>query len=254
MRMLNLQFKCDHIVEKKKKHQLHKLTQAVSVLPTGIKVWVEWGWGKCRPVDWVWNVLSHLFCFYCVLSPLDRMSRPWTQSSHRDVQISLNDSENSQWDPFNTWYCLRCVCVCVRAGSVSPQCDDRGMCACKPGVTGEKCDRCQPGHHSLTEAGCRYATNPKHQLTSDMRAWPGRAQVNLLLGARLPHSKHFEYLCHSLVFQLVWWLASAVSRSGSHFSFCSRFERAGGDPAQAGVFTFQVSRNSRKHISSTTRL
>lgn len=65
------------------------------------------------------------------------------------------------------------VCVCVCAGSVSPQCDDRGMCACKPGVTGEKCDRCQPGHHSLTEAGCRYATNAKHQLTSGTRAWPG---------------------------------------------------------------------------------
>ncbi|KAL3989091.1 hypothetical protein ACER0C_013409 [Sarotherodon galilaeus] len=50
----------------------------------------------------------------------------------------------------------RCLpCLCNPVGSVSPQCDDRGMCACKPGVTGEKCDRCQPGHHSLTEAGCR---------------------------------------------------------------------------------------------------
>lgn len=43
MRMLNLQFKCDHIVGGGGKHQLHKLAQAVSVLPTGIKVWVEWG-------------------------------------------------------------------------------------------------------------------------------------------------------------------------------------------------------------------
>lgn len=50
----------------------------------------------------------------------------------------------------------RCLpCLCSTVGSMSPQCDDRGMCACKPGVTGEKCDRCQPGHHSLTEAGCR---------------------------------------------------------------------------------------------------
>uniref|UniRef100_A0A3Q0T4A4 Laminin, gamma 1 n=1 Tax=Amphilophus citrinellus TaxID=61819 RepID=A0A3Q0T4A4_AMPCI len=50
----------------------------------------------------------------------------------------------------------RCLpCLCSTIGSMSPQCDDRGMCACKPGVTGEKCDRCQPGHHSLTEAGCR---------------------------------------------------------------------------------------------------
>uniref|UniRef100_A0A673BD85 Laminin subunit gamma-1 n=1 Tax=Sphaeramia orbicularis TaxID=375764 RepID=A0A673BD85_9TELE len=50
----------------------------------------------------------------------------------------------------------RCLpCGCNSVGSESPQCDDRGVCACKPGVTGEKCDRCQPGYHSLTEAGCR---------------------------------------------------------------------------------------------------
>uniref|UniRef100_A0A8C4DYK9 Laminin subunit gamma-1 n=1 Tax=Dicentrarchus labrax TaxID=13489 RepID=A0A8C4DYK9_DICLA len=50
----------------------------------------------------------------------------------------------------------RCLpCGCNTVGSESPQCDNRGMCACKPGVTGEKCDRCQPGYHSLTEAGCR---------------------------------------------------------------------------------------------------
>uniref|UniRef100_A0A8C6SCS1 Laminin, gamma 1 n=1 Tax=Neogobius melanostomus TaxID=47308 RepID=A0A8C6SCS1_9GOBI len=50
----------------------------------------------------------------------------------------------------------RCLpCGCNSIGSESPQCDDRGMCSCKPGVTGEKCDRCQPGFHSLTEAGCR---------------------------------------------------------------------------------------------------
>uniref|UniRef100_A0A665V2H5 Laminin, gamma 1 n=1 Tax=Echeneis naucrates TaxID=173247 RepID=A0A665V2H5_ECHNA len=50
----------------------------------------------------------------------------------------------------------RCLpCACSTVGSESPQCDNRGMCACKPGVTGEKCDRCQPGYHSLTEAGCR---------------------------------------------------------------------------------------------------
>ncbi|KAM6918887.1 laminin subunit gamma-1 [Xenentodon cancila] len=46
-------------------------------------------------------------------------------------------------------------CSCSPVGSESPQCDSRGVCACKPGVTGEKCDRCQPGYHSLTEAGCR---------------------------------------------------------------------------------------------------
>ncbi|XP_018430707.1 PREDICTED: laminin subunit gamma-1 [Nanorana parkeri] len=55
--------------------------------------------------------------------------------------------------------CLACNCNPV--GSLSTQCDNYGRCSCKPGVMGEKCDRCQPGFHSLTEAGCRpCACNP----------------------------------------------------------------------------------------------
>ncbi|XP_051697393.2 laminin subunit gamma-1 isoform X1 [Oryctolagus cuniculus] len=46
-------------------------------------------------------------------------------------------------------------CHCSPVGSLSTQCDSYGRCSCKPGVTGDKCDRCQPGFHSLTEAGCR---------------------------------------------------------------------------------------------------
>lgn len=40
-------------------------------------------------------------------------------------------------------------------GSLHLQCDDLGACACKPTVTGWKCDRCLPGFHSLSEGGCR---------------------------------------------------------------------------------------------------
>ncbi len=40
-------------------------------------------------------------------------------------------------------------------GSLSTQCDNTGRCSCKLGVMGDKCDRCQPGHHTLTAAGCR---------------------------------------------------------------------------------------------------
>ncbi|NXC41082.1 LAMC2 protein, partial [Penelope pileata] len=46
-------------------------------------------------------------------------------------------------------------CRCHPQGSLSPQCDSNGRCSCKPGVMGEKCDRCQPGFHSLSEAGCQ---------------------------------------------------------------------------------------------------
>uniref|UniRef100_A0A8C5X712 Laminin subunit gamma 1 n=1 Tax=Malurus cyaneus samueli TaxID=2593467 RepID=A0A8C5X712_9PASS len=49
--------------------------------------------------------------------------------------------------------CLPCSCNPV--GSLSTQCDSYGQCSCKPGVMGDKCDRCQPGFHSLSEAGCR---------------------------------------------------------------------------------------------------
>nr|AAF08983.1 laminin 12 gamma 3 chain [Mus musculus] len=46
-------------------------------------------------------------------------------------------------------------CDCHPAGSLSLQCDNSGVCPCKPTVTGWKCDRCLPGFHSLSEGGCR---------------------------------------------------------------------------------------------------
>ncbi|NXD24175.1 LAMC2 protein, partial [Spelaeornis formosus] len=46
-------------------------------------------------------------------------------------------------------------CLCHTWGSLSPQCDSDGRCSCKPGVTGDKCDHCQLGFESLSEAGCR---------------------------------------------------------------------------------------------------
>ncbi|NXJ77186.1 LAMC2 protein, partial [Trogon melanurus] len=50
-------------------------------------------------------------------------------------------------------YCL--PCCCHPQGSLSTQCNSDGRCSCKPGVMGDKCDRCQPGFESLSEAGCR---------------------------------------------------------------------------------------------------
>ncbi|XP_066480634.1 laminin subunit gamma-2 [Tiliqua scincoides] len=52
----------------------------------------------------------------------------------------------------------RCMpCSCSPKGSVSVQCDKHGRCHCKPGVMGDKCDRCQRGFHSFSEAGCKAA-------------------------------------------------------------------------------------------------
>ncbi|XP_077013314.1 laminin subunit gamma-2 [Tamandua tetradactyla] len=49
----------------------------------------------------------------------------------------------------------RCLpCNCNSRGSLSARCDNSGRCSCKPGVTGDRCDRCLPGFHTLTDAGC----------------------------------------------------------------------------------------------------
>ncbi|KAM9009328.1 laminin subunit gamma-2 [Ara ararauna] len=46
-------------------------------------------------------------------------------------------------------------CHCHLHGALSPQCNSDGQCSCKPGVMGKKCDQCQPGFESLSEAGCQ---------------------------------------------------------------------------------------------------
>ncbi|KAH9637667.1 hypothetical protein HF086_009335 [Spodoptera exigua] len=45
------------------------------------------------------------------------------------------------------------VCGCHRLGSVNEQCDEEGQCACRPGVGGQKCDRCEPGYWGLPRIG-----------------------------------------------------------------------------------------------------
>ncbi|XP_013862069.1 laminin subunit gamma-3 [Austrofundulus limnaeus] len=46
-------------------------------------------------------------------------------------------------------------CNCSIDGSESLQCDEKGRCVCRVGVTGEKCDTCHEGFHSLGPGGCR---------------------------------------------------------------------------------------------------
>lgn len=49
-----------------------------------------------------------------------------------------------------------CVdCQCNPFGSESLQCDPAGKCKCRPGVIGEKCDRCAPYHYDLSIVGCK---------------------------------------------------------------------------------------------------
>ncbi|CAH0546889.1 unnamed protein product [Brassicogethes aeneus] len=50
-------------------------------------------------------------------------------------------------------YCIACECDSV--GSRSLQCNSEGKCQCKPGVTGEKCDRCASNHYDFGASGCK---------------------------------------------------------------------------------------------------
>ncbi|XP_062383779.1 laminin subunit gamma-1 [Sardina pilchardus] len=70
--------------------------------------------------------------------------------------------------------CLQCGCNSV--GSLSTQCDPTGRCSCKPGVMGDKCDRCQPGFHTLTEAGCRPCSCNPSGSTQECDVQTGRCQ------------------------------------------------------------------------------
>ncbi|XP_014222768.1 laminin subunit gamma-1 isoform X2 [Trichogramma pretiosum] len=49
-------------------------------------------------------------------------------------------------------YCV--ACNCNEIGSRSLQCNTEGKCQCKPGVTGDKCDRCAANHYDFSSFGC----------------------------------------------------------------------------------------------------
>lgn len=46
-------------------------------------------------------------------------------------------------------------CNCHPVGARIQQCDINGQCQCKPGVTGDKCNRCQANYHDFGITGCR---------------------------------------------------------------------------------------------------
>lgn len=50
-------------------------------------------------------------------------------------------------------FCVNCGCDPV--GSRSLQCNSQGKCQCKPGVTGDKCDRCSNNFYQFGQHGCQ---------------------------------------------------------------------------------------------------
>ncbi|XP_055331457.1 laminin subunit gamma-1-like isoform X2 [Paramacrobiotus metropolitanus] len=50
-------------------------------------------------------------------------------------------------------HCL--PCNCHEKGAYKSQCNDTGVCECRPGVAGAKCDRCEVNFYDFTDRGCR---------------------------------------------------------------------------------------------------
>ena len=57
---------------------------------------------------------------------------------------------------FGFHFVYSAACYCSVAGSVSSVCaNGAGICQCRPGYTGDKCDSCtSPGQFYATNAGC----------------------------------------------------------------------------------------------------
>lgn len=46
-------------------------------------------------------------------------------------------------------------CRCNPIGSVNQTCDELyGTCECRPGIGGDKCDKCLPGYFGFSREGC----------------------------------------------------------------------------------------------------
>ena len=61
-------------------------------------------------------------------------------------------------------------CDCHVTGSLGPQCDpSTGVCPCRPGVTGRKCDVCMEGFAGMDSDGCKGIHNVCNKVNT-MRA------------------------------------------------------------------------------------
>ncbi|XP_029636725.1 laminin subunit gamma-1 [Octopus sinensis] len=118
--------------------------------------------------------------------------RPWKRATETDAQecLQCNCNGKSRECIFNQTlydqtghggYCINCrdntagpacdqckvnhflkqpqhmcmPCNCNPIGSVDLQCNNQGKCQCKPGVTGDRCDRCQANFYDFSNYGCR---------------------------------------------------------------------------------------------------
>ncbi|XP_012941612.1 laminin subunit gamma-1, partial [Aplysia californica] len=96
---------------------------------------------------------------------------PWVPYQFYRVSSTLSEPLVSGTYTHMTLLCCKCRKTLSKAtkpnwfslphsppGSQSLQCDDSGQCPCKPGVGGQRCDRCLPDFYDFGEYGCRPCT------------------------------------------------------------------------------------------------
>ena len=59
---------------------------------------------------------------------------------------------------YNMYWCIS-ECKCSDDGAVDSTCDDSGTCTCKNRISGDKCDKCLPGHYSFPTCQSKYRIN-----------------------------------------------------------------------------------------------
>ncbi|XP_071328407.1 mucin-5AC [Trachinotus anak] len=85
---------------------------------------------RCSYIDFI-NVVT---CVSCKHNTRGQNCQYCRLGYYRNASLSLDD-EN---------VCVECGCDAD--GSVSPHCSDTGLCQCKDGATGRRCDSCLPGY------------------------------------------------------------------------------------------------------------
>ncbi|XP_045892038.1 netrin-G2 isoform X2 [Micropterus dolomieu] len=94
---------------------------------------------RCSYIDFI-NVIT---CVSCKHNTRGQNCQYCRLGYYRNASLALDD-EN---------VCVECDCELQR--SLSPHCSDSGLCQCKPGASGRRCDSCLPGYNWRGgEAGC----------------------------------------------------------------------------------------------------
>ncbi|XP_003220083.1 netrin-G1 isoform X3 [Anolis carolinensis] len=93
---------------------------------------------RCSYID----VLSTFICVSCKHNTRGQHCELCRMGYYRNVSAKLDD-EN---------VCIECNCN--RFGSIRDRCNEKGMCECKQGTTGPKCDKCLRGYYWHNQ-GCQ---------------------------------------------------------------------------------------------------